>query len=112
LTDASDLTGNSVALTLLDGPNAAPTPLPFKAKPLPQMVEHEITSRVQQMLAPPSHGRRKIWDFDGNLHYSIIGTCLTNAELQQVMILTRVTGLIRAQKHKKAEGIKGRFDKR
>jgi hypothetical protein len=36
-------------------------------------------------LAPPSHGRRKIWEFDGSLHCSIIGTCLTNAELRQAL---------------------------
>jgi hypothetical protein len=30
--------------------------------------------------------RRKIWEFDANLHCSIIGTCLTNAELRQVIV--------------------------
>jgi hypothetical protein len=74
---ASDLTANSAALTLLDAPNAQPASLPFRLKPLPQLGERELSLRVQQILAPPSHGRRKIWDFDGNLHCSIIGTRLT-----------------------------------
>jgi hypothetical protein len=30
--------------------------------------------------------RRKLWEFDANLHCSIIGTCLTNAELRQVIV--------------------------
>jgi hypothetical protein len=41
---------------------------------------------VQRILAPHSRGRRKLWDFDNNLHCSIIGTCLTNAELRQVVL--------------------------
>jgi hypothetical protein len=80
---ASDLTDSPTALTLLDAPD--PAPLPFKLKPLPQLTERELSARVQKILAPPSHGRRKIWEFDGNLHCSIIGTCLTNAELRQAL---------------------------
>jgi hypothetical protein len=70
---------------LLDAPNAQRASLPFKLKPLPQLTERELSLRVQQILAPPSQGRRKIWEFDGNLHCSMIGTCLTNAELRQVL---------------------------
>ena len=81
----SDLTGNGAALNWLDLPKAAPASLSFKQKPLPQLAEREILSRVQQILVPPSHGRRKIWEFDGNLHCSIIGTCLTNAELRHAL---------------------------
>jgi hypothetical protein len=52
---------------------------------LPQLVEHELSIQVQQILAPQSHSRRKIWEFDSNLHCSIVGTCLTNAELRQAL---------------------------
>ena len=31
-------------------------------------------------------GRRKIWDFDTHLHCSIIGTCLSTAELRQIFV--------------------------
>jgi len=83
---ALDLTGNSAVLNLPGLPSAAPAALPFKPKPMPQLAEHEVASRVQQLLAPPSpHGRHKIWEFDSNLHCSIIGTCLTNAELRQAL---------------------------
>jgi hypothetical protein len=82
---ASDLIGNSTALTLLDAPNAAPASFPFKLKPVPQLAERELSLRVQKILAPPSHGRRKIWEFDGNLHCSIIGTYLTNGELRHAL---------------------------
>ena len=82
---ASDLTGNRAALSLLDAPNAASATLPFKPKALTETAERELSLRVQQILAPPSHGRRKLWEFDSNLHCSIIGTCLTNAELRQAL---------------------------
>ena len=34
---------------------------------------------------PAAAGRRKIWDFATNLHCSIIGTCLSTAELRQIL---------------------------
>jgi Uncharacterized protein conserved in bacteria (DUF2325) len=82
---ASDLTGSRTALTLLDAPNTAPAPLAFKLKPLPHLAERELSTRVQKILAPPSQGRRKIWEFDANLHCSVIGTCLSNAELRHAL---------------------------
>jgi hypothetical protein len=82
---ARDLTGNPSALRLLDVPNAASATLPFKPKSLTETAERELSLRVQQMLAPSSHGRRKLWEFDSNLHCSIIGTCLTTAELRHAL---------------------------
>ncbi|MBV9826054.1 MAG: DUF2325 domain-containing protein [Alphaproteobacteria bacterium] len=38
------------------------------------------------VLAPVTHIRRKIWEFDTNLHCSIIGTCLTTAELRRALV--------------------------
>ena len=40
---------------------------------------------AQTILAPVTQTRRKMWDFDPNLHCSIIGTCLTTSELRQVL---------------------------
>jgi hypothetical protein len=82
---ASDPIGSRAVLNLFEAPNAASAPPLFKPKPLPPLAESELASRVQQLLAPGSHGRRKIWEFDSNLHCSIIGTCLTNAELRQAL---------------------------
>jgi hypothetical protein len=50
------------------------------ATPLPRPVPHETLSAATK--------RRKIWDLSGTLHCSIIGTCLSAAELRQ--ILTKV----------------------
>ena len=43
----------------------------------PLLSDRELTLKVQQIiLAPAANIRRKIWEFDTNLHCSIIGTCL------------------------------------
>jgi len=62
-----------------------PPPVLFKPSSPPRLGERELTLQVRQILAPQSQTRRKIWDFDTNLHCSIIGTCLTNGELRQVL---------------------------
>ena len=36
--------------------------------------------------ASASPGRRRLWDFDTHLHCSIIGTCLSTAELRQIFV--------------------------
>jgi hypothetical protein len=84
---APDLAVNSPALNLYQSPN------------VPRLAERELSLRVQQILAPQSHGRRKIWEFDGNLHCSIIGTCLTNAELRQVIVKLGLTEAATAGEH-------------
>jgi len=50
------------------------------------MAPDELSMRVQRLLAPAKRGRRRIWDFDGKLHCSIIGTCLSTGELRQVLL--------------------------
>jgi hypothetical protein len=43
------------------------------------------TSReLEELLARPPRQRSKLWEFGTNLHCSILGTCLTTAELRQV----------------------------
>jgi hypothetical protein len=96
---ASDPVGSLAALTLFDAPNAAPAPLIFPLKPSPQPVERELSFRVQQILAPASQGRRKIWEFDGNLHCSIIGTCLTNVELRHALGKLKLKEAVTATEH-------------
>jgi len=39
---------------------------------------------------PPDTRRRRIWELNGSLHCSIIGTCLTTAELRQILIRARL----------------------
>jgi hypothetical protein len=92
---ASKLAGSNAVLTLLDAPNRAPPP--FLVKPLPQ--SGEPSARTRQILAPPSQGRRKIWEFDANLHCSIIGTCLTSAELRHALGKLRLKEATTATEH-------------
>src|SRR4051812_32231695 len=50
----------------------------------------------------PSAGnahRTRIWEFSTNLHCSIIGTCLTTAELRQILDKLKVTGATSASDH-------------
>ena len=47
--------------------------------------DYELSQQLQRSLdAAP--GRRKIWEFATNLHCSIIGTCLSTAELRQILV--------------------------
>jgi hypothetical protein len=80
--NASELTGSHAALSVLDA-HRAPSP-PFLLKPLPKLAETDWAG-TPPILAPPSLRRRKIWEFDANLHCSIIGTCLTTAELRRAL---------------------------
>ena len=43
--------------------------------------------------------RDKIWDLSDTLHCSIIGTCLSNAELRRVLVRLKVTGAETADEH-------------
>jgi hypothetical protein len=71
--------------SLLEAGDTRHAPLSLEPRPLPRLAEREVTLRVEQILARQSHSRRKIWEFDSNLHCSIIGTCLTNAELRNAL---------------------------
>jgi hypothetical protein len=47
--------------------------------------EGNISARAEESIGTPP-GRRKIWDFAKHLHCSIIGTCLSTAELRHILI--------------------------
>jgi hypothetical protein len=40
---------------------------------------------LEELLARPARQRSKLWEFGTNLHCSLIGTCLSTAELRQVL---------------------------
>jgi hypothetical protein len=63
------------------------------------VAEGELSVQLQQLLAPKTGGRRKIWEFDVTLHCSIIGTCLTTSELRQVMLKLAHTEAAGASDH-------------
>jgi Uncharacterized protein conserved in bacteria (DUF2325) len=49
--------------------------------------------------SPEPAKRSKIWDLSDTLHCSIIGTCLSNAELRHVLVRLKVTGAEGADDH-------------
>jgi hypothetical protein len=53
---------------------------------LRQLGEREISPQTEKSIATAAPRRRKIWDFATNLHCSIIGTCLSTAELRHILI--------------------------
>src|SRR5262249_19532290 len=50
-------------------------------------------------LLPQAARRTRIWEFDASLHCSIIGTCLTNAELRRVLDKLRIAPAGAASDH-------------
>jgi hypothetical protein len=49
--------------------------------------------------SPPAAKRSKIWELAATLHCSIIGTCLSNAELRHVLVRLNVPGADAADDH-------------
>jgi hypothetical protein len=96
---APDPVIDGLALNLFRSPDGGLVPFAPAHKPLPRLAEHAVAQQVQRILAPHSHGRRKLWDFDDNLHCSIIGTCLTNAELRQVIVKLGLKEAAAASEH-------------
>src|ERR1700741_4465282 len=50
-----------------------------------------LVTRDEPAAASGPVRRTKIWEFNTNLHCSIIGTCLSNAELRQILKKAGVT---------------------
>src|SRR5262245_38049518 len=49
--------------------------------------------------SPPAFKRSRIWELSDTLHCSIIGTCLSNAELRHVLARLKVPGVETADDH-------------
>ena len=54
---------------------------------------------VAAKLAAPSKRRTQIWDLHQSLHCSIIGTCLSSAELRHLLVRLKVQGAETADDH-------------
>jgi hypothetical protein len=63
-----------------------------------QLGERKISGRAEECTGAPP-GRRKIWDFATHLHCSIIGTCLSTAELRHILIKVGRQGAATASEH-------------
>jgi hypothetical protein len=65
---------------------------------LPQLDVQQVSKRGKEnQTAVP--GRRKLWDFATNLHCSIIGTCLSTAELRHILIKLGRTDATTSSEH-------------
>ena len=52
----------------------------------PLLPSRDISRELEELLARPPRQRSKLWEFGSNLHCSIIGTCLSTAELRQIFL--------------------------
>jgi Uncharacterized protein conserved in bacteria (DUF2325) len=50
----------------------------------PLLPARDVARELEELLARPPRQRSKLWEFGSNLHCSIIGTCLSTAELRLV----------------------------
>src|SRR3954454_12657003 len=96
-----DETGPLIAMNR--GPYGSALARPLEIQPIPApLIRREATSR-----------RTKIWEFNTNLHCSIIGTCLSTSELRQIL---KKYSLVAPDStdhdlHSAAVGLAGRHDK-
>lgn len=58
-----------------------------------------IPSELEELLTRQPRQRSKLWEFGSNLHCSIIGTCLTTAELRQVFVKLGRREVLGASEH-------------
>ncbi len=47
----------------------------------------------------PERGRRRIWEISANLHCSIVGTCLTTADIRQLLVKMQLPGAQKETDH-------------
>lgn len=74
-----------LSAALLDRPLVSPA-LTGAVGRAPLLPPREVSRELEELLARPPRQRSKLWEFGANLHCSIIGTCLTTAELRQVFV--------------------------
>ena len=73
-----------------------PAPLPHGMIP---MKAHSAGAPVSEFTPPAATRRTSIWDMHHSVHCSIIGTCLSSAELRRLMIKLGVHGADTADDH-------------
>jgi DNA repair exonuclease SbcCD ATPase subunit len=65
----------------------------------PLLPARDVTRELEELLARPPRQRSKLWEFGSNLHCSVIGTCLSTAELRQVFLKLGRREVIGATEH-------------
>jgi hypothetical protein len=86
---ASDL------LTSLFSGDPHPVPLPRHGRPMKRM----DSTPVDEFLPPASRKRTAIWDMHHSMHCSIVGTCLSSAQIRRLLIKLGVPGAETADDH-------------
>jgi hypothetical protein len=71
--------------------------LPVKVGSTPRANPCDGHMRVQTTPAAPK--RQRIWEISSNVHCSIIGTCLTTAELRQILVKIQLAGAHKESDH-------------
>src|SRR5262249_31132605 len=71
--------------------------LPVKVGPASRTILLDRHTPAQATSAAPK--RRRIWELSSNFHCSIIGTCLTTAELRQILIKMQQPGAHKESDH-------------
>jgi len=100
----------SASAAIRHGTSLALPPKLFTVSPVaPTLVDRNVISA--DGAGPPR--RTKIWEFHGNLHCSIIGTCLSTGELRQVLKKLGIASPDSTdhELHAAAVGLAGRHDK-
>jgi hypothetical protein len=64
-----------------------------------QSIEIDLDTVPLSKNSPARPRRTRIWELGGSLHCSIIGTCLSTAELRHVLVQLKVSGMQTANEH-------------
>src|SRR6516225_2457470 len=81
----------------LPGPPIRLPMLTVKVGPASRTILLDSHTPAQAMPAEPT--RRRIWEISDDLHCSIIGTCLTTAELRQILVKIPLAGAHKDSDH-------------
>ncbi len=63
------------------------------------LIEIDLDALSASKNLPARPRRTRIWELGGSLHCSIIGTCLSTAELRHVLVQLKVNGMQAADEH-------------
>jgi hypothetical protein len=63
------------------------------------LIEIDLDAVSPSKNLPARPRRTRIWELGGSLHCSIIGTCLSAAELRHVLVQLKVNGMQAAGEH-------------
>ncbi len=84
---------------MFNSPAAQPAVRPWAADISSILPKSNASQPIVPNPETPSKQRNRIWELHHSLHCSIIGTCLTTAELKQLLLRLEVRGVASADDH-------------